>query len=82
MVGALATQAMAQDGAQTQATAGKARLQAKAMTDEQMDQVTAAGIAYGIGKIVHGAGYLADGNLIGGLWKIGWGIKIIVNSAP
>jgi len=65
LVAALATQAMAQDGAENQATASKTnRLQAKLMTDEQLNQVTAGTIG--------GCGFRC-GLFIGaeGIWDLG-----------
>ncbi len=56
LIGALAAQAIAQDGTQTRATPSRAnRLQAKVMTDGQMDQVTAGGLSFGINLIKEGA---------------------------
>ncbi len=86
LLGALATQAMAQDGAETQAKASKvSRLQAKVMTDEQLDQVTAGMpppptlLELGMFKITQGALMVGGGETFGGLHYIKRGtIKIIM----
>ncbi len=95
LVGALATQAMAQDGPETQATATQAsrlqaKLQAKVMTDEQMDQVTAgnfngcSGALYWCGvDLVKLGAFTIPFNPSMGLMEIKWGtIKIIQSIYP
>jgi hypothetical protein len=83
LVAALATQAMAQDGAETQATASKAnRLQAKLMTDEQLDQVTAGlmngGCSFNCGVFKVGEGIWDLGHKNNeGFFDLGFGLAFM-----
>ncbi len=88
LVGTLATQALAQDAAETQATATQAsrlqaKLQAKVMTDEQMDQVTAGSFVptfWGGLDLVKAGAFALPMNPLGGIMQIRVGINTIIVS--